>query len=114
MASWPGWRLIDALVAVGFTAEYITRIIVAPDGRGDEAAEEDGRRPQPAPSPTGRLPAHSVDLPVATPYRQPPPASACQAQLQPYEARREESLLIEPSPPLSTGGRRGCASPSSR
>lgn len=51
MASWPGWRLIDALVAVGFTAEYITRIIVAPDGRGDEAAEEDGRRPQPAPSP---------------------------------------------------------------
>jgi len=57
MASWPGWRHIDALVAVGFTAEYITRIIVAPDGRGDEAAEEDGRR-------------------------QPPPASACQARLR--------------------------------
>jgi len=38
LAKWGGWEVIDVIVAVLFTIEYIARIVVAPDGRGDEEA----------------------------------------------------------------------------
>ena len=48
-----GWVIIDGIVAVLFTVEYVIRIIVAPDGRGDEENDE---------------------------LQRPPPASRCQAR----------------------------------
>ena len=36
LASWGGWGALDALVAVIFTLEYGAKLLVAPDGRGDE------------------------------------------------------------------------------
>jgi hypothetical protein len=41
LASWGGWVVLDTLVAIIFTVEYALRIFVAPDGRGDEADEQD-------------------------------------------------------------------------
>ena len=38
LAKWGGWEVIDVIVAVLFTIEYVARIVVAPDGRGDEEA----------------------------------------------------------------------------
>ena len=44
-ASWPGWRAIDIFVAVVFTIEYGARLLVAPDGRGDEDDDTSASNP---------------------------------------------------------------------
>ena len=44
----PFWTVFDSTVAVVFTVEYVLRIYVAPDGRGDEEYDENGTRPMPA------------------------------------------------------------------
>lgn len=41
LASWGGWAVLDALFAILFTGEYLLRLLVAPDGQGDEADEQD-------------------------------------------------------------------------
>ena len=40
VAEWGGWGPIDGLVAILFTVEYVARLVVAPDGRGDEEADD--------------------------------------------------------------------------
>ena len=37
---WGGWQVLDVLVAIVFTFEYGARMLVAPDGRGDEEYDE--------------------------------------------------------------------------
>ena len=42
-ASWLGWGVIDVLVAIFFSIEYGARMLIAPDGRGEEEYDHRGR-----------------------------------------------------------------------
>ena len=70
VAGWPGWQAIDIFVAVVFTVEYGARLLVAPDGRGDEDEQTD---PTPADACQARLrfakqPMSIVDLVAIAPF----------------------------------------------
>jgi len=65
-ANWAAWWYLDGLVACTFTAEYVFRLIVAPDGRGHEDSDACTQKS--------------------------PPRSACEARLQ---CAREPMCLID-------------------
>ena len=69
----PFWTVFDSTVAVVFTVEYVLRIYVAPDGRGDEEYDENGTRPMPASPLIARLrtmgaPMCLIDLAAILPF----------------------------------------------
>ena len=73
LASWhTGWKTIDAIVAMLFTVEYVLKLIVAPDGRGDEE-HDDRQRAAPASAWKARLrfagePMSIIDLMAFLPW----------------------------------------------
>ena len=72
MASWGGWGALDALVAVLFTLEYGAKLIVAPDGRGDEELDH-LRRSTPTSACSARIrfmkePMSVIDLLALLPF----------------------------------------------
>lgn len=74
LATWSGfWKAIDMIVALLFTVEYIIKLIVVPDGRGDEEHDHtNSRRPPPASPCKARLrfaaePMSIVDLVAIVP-----------------------------------------------
>lgn len=41
VAPWAGWGIVDGLIAIIFTVEYVLRLYVAPFGPGDESSEHE-------------------------------------------------------------------------